>query len=69
MSKKPTKTISIGVRSFYCENCNAVRYSTNTTLRIYVYGVEVQVDHCETCGRIQETEFIKGPTVRYKNKE
>lgn len=66
---KVVKTYSIGASSFFCENCGHSTHSTNTTMRIYKSGAEVQVDHCEDCKVTQETEFIKGPTTRVKNKE
>lgn len=65
---KPTKTISIGARSMWCENCNRTTHSTNTTLRIYKRGTNVQIDHCAECKMTQETEYIKGPSVTIKNK-
>ena len=66
---KPVKTISIGSAGFFCENCGRSATSTNTTLRVYKDGREVQIDHCGECKVTQETEFWRGPTTRVQNKE
>gem|GEM_PF-5422706 len=66
---KCVRTYSISSRGFYCERCNAIRGSINTTIRVYASGIEVQIDHCDDCGQEQQTEFFKGPTIRIETKE
>ncbi len=64
---KVKTTYSYSAKSFFCEACGGTRLSTNTTIRIYKSGREVQVDHCEVCKYEQTTEYWRGPTVRIQN--
>jgi len=63
------KTIHLGTRPMWCENCGGLTYSSKTTLRIYRGGKEVQLDKCEDCNKTQETEYFKGPSTRIQNKD
>ena len=69
LKDKVIKTINLGSSGFFCENCLCSRNSTNTTIRIYKSGIETQIDHCAECKVTQETEYIKGPTLRVENKD
>lgn len=66
---KAVKTISIGARAMWCESCVRTTHSTKSTLRIHKNGTEIQIDHCAECKSTQETEYIKGPSVKIRNKK
>lgn len=58
-----------GEMAMWCETCNRQTVSRHTMFRLYRSGYEVRIDNCTDCGNRQETEYIKGPTVRIKNKQ
>jgi len=53
--------------AMFCDRCDRITISTNTTYRTYKSGTEVKVEHCEECKCTQETEYI-AYTVSIKTK-
>ena len=51
----------------FCDFCNSISYSMQTTVRITKDGQEIIIEYCGNCLRKTETEYDKkGSTVHIK---
>lgn len=57
-----------GANKMFCENCDQLASSTNTTYRVTKKGKNVRIEHCSICKMTQETETIHGPHISITNK-
>jgi len=53
----------------YCDNCDQLTCSVNTTYRVTKTGKSITIYHCENCKATIEVEQFKGATIRIANKK
>jgi len=49
----------------FCDWCNDISYAVQTTIRIDKDGHETVIEYCGHCMRRTETEYIKGPAIKF----
>lgn len=52
----------------FCDFCDEITCSSNTTIRITSQGYEVIIEHCEICKSVIERRFHRHNTIRIINK-
>lgn len=52
----------------FCDNCDQLSSSTNTTYRITKKGKNIVIQHCSICKMTIESELIQGTHVSIINK-
>jgi len=60
--------LKTGANEMWCDACDQLSYSTNTTYRITKKGKTIRIEHCNKCRSTIETEVIVANTFRIKNK-
>jgi len=53
----------------WCNNCDQLTCSTNTTYRVTKTGKNIVIQHCDQCKVTIESELVKGTTVKIINKK
>lgn len=56
-----------GASKMWCDNCDQLTCSTNTTYRTTKKGKSIVIQHCSICKMTLETEVVRGPHISITN--